>query len=34
MIQRVHRENYGVYGGRKIWHALHRRGVPKTLFSL
>ncbi|MEV0569247.1 IS3 family transposase [Dactylosporangium sp. NPDC050588] len=27
MIKRIHRENYGVYGARKIWHELHRRGV-------
>ncbi|MFC4089676.1 IS3 family transposase, partial [Micromonospora sp. GCM10011541] len=23
----IHQENYGVYGARKIWHELHRRGV-------
>jgi putative transposase len=27
-IERIHRENYGVYGARKIWHELHRRGQP------
>ncbi len=27
MIKQVHAENYGVYGARKIWHELHRRGV-------
>jgi putative transposase len=27
-IKQVHAENYGVYGARKIWHELHRRGVP------
>ncbi|MBQ0906363.1 IS3 family transposase [Micromonospora sp. U21] len=27
MIERTHAENYGVYGARKIWHELHRRGV-------
>ena len=27
-IERIHRENYDVYGARKIWHELHRRGVP------
>ncbi|ROO60567.1 helix-turn-helix protein [Micromonospora sp. Llam0] len=27
MIEQVHKENYGVYGARKIWHELHRRGV-------
>jgi putative transposase len=28
MIKHIHAENYGVYGARKIWHELHRRGVP------
>ncbi|WP_432825453.1 IS3 family transposase [Dactylosporangium sp. CA-092794] len=27
LIEQVHAENYGVYGARKIWHELHRRGV-------
>jgi putative transposase len=27
MIKQIHAENYGVYGARKIWHELHRRGV-------
>lgn len=27
MIRRIHAENYGVYGARKIWHELQRRGV-------
>ena len=27
VIKRVHRENYGVYGIRKIWHALKREGL-------
>ncbi|WP_229072205.1 IS3 family transposase [Actinoplanes sp. DH11] len=27
LIKRIHAENYGVYGARKIWHELHRRGV-------
>jgi putative transposase len=27
LIERVHAANYGVYGARKIWHELHRRGV-------
>jgi putative transposase len=27
-IQRIHADNYGVYGARKIWHELHRTGVP------
>jgi hypothetical protein len=26
-IQRVHTENYGVYGARKVWHQLRRDGV-------
>ena len=26
-IKHVHQDNYGVYGARKIWHELHRRGV-------
>jgi len=28
MIERIHAENYGVYGARKIWHELHRQGMP------
>jgi putative transposase len=27
-IRRVHAENFGVYGARKIWRSLHRDGVP------
>ena len=27
-IARVHAENYGVYGARKVWLALNRRGTP------
>lgn len=27
-IEQVHADNYGVYGARKVWHELHRRGVP------
>ncbi len=27
MIRRVHEENYGVYGARKVWRQLHRQGV-------
>jgi putative transposase len=27
-IARVHRENYGVYGARKVWLALNREGTP------
>lgn len=27
-IARVHRDNLGVYGARKVWLALHREGVP------
>ncbi|WP_081900823.1 IS3 family transposase [Allokutzneria albata] len=26
-IKRVHEDNYGVYGARKIWAELHRQGV-------
>jgi putative transposase len=26
-IQRVHTENYGVYGARKVWHQLRREGI-------
>jgi len=27
-IRRLHAENFGVYGARKIWRALHREGTP------
>ncbi len=27
MIKKIHAENYGVYGARKLWHELQRRGV-------
>ena len=27
-ISRVHAENYGVYGARKVWLALNRQGTP------
>jgi putative transposase len=27
IIKQIHAENYGVYGARKIWHELQRRGV-------
>ena len=27
-IRRLHAENFGVYGARKIWRALHREGIP------
>jgi putative transposase len=27
-IERVHRENFGVYGARKVWRQLHREGIP------
>jgi putative transposase len=27
LIKQIHAENYGVYGARKIWHELQRRGV-------
>jgi hypothetical protein len=26
-IRRVHEENFGVYGARKVWHQLHREGI-------
>ncbi|WP_431308492.1 IS3 family transposase [Corynebacterium imitans] len=26
-ISAVHRDNYGVYGVRKMWHALRRDGI-------
>ena len=26
-ITRVHQENYGVYGARKVWLALNREGI-------
>ncbi|KJL26525.1 hypothetical protein RN51_00167 [Microbacterium oxydans] len=26
VITRLHADNYGVYGARKIWHAMHREG--------
>jgi transposase InsO family protein len=27
-ITRIHRDNYGVYGARKLWLALNREGIP------
>jgi putative transposase len=27
-IERVHRENFSVYGARKVWKQLHREGTP------
>ncbi|WP_203799222.1 IS3 family transposase [Actinoplanes couchii] len=27
-IERIHQDNYGVCGARKIWHKLHRRAYP------
>ncbi len=27
-IKRVHGENFGVYGARKVWRALNREGIP------
>lgn len=26
VIRRIHDDNYGVYGARKLWHAMHREG--------
>jgi putative transposase len=28
LIERIHQENYDVYGARKVRHELHRQGVP------
>jgi putative transposase len=28
MIKQIYTANYGVYGTRKIWHELHRHGMP------
>ncbi|CAI36542.1 transposase for IS3504j [Corynebacterium jeikeium K411] len=30
-IGAIHRDNYGVYGVRKMWHALHRERVSDSL---
>ena len=27
-VERVHADNYGVYGARKVWRQLHREGIP------
>lgn len=27
-IEQIHEANYSVYGARKIWHELHRQGIP------
>jgi len=27
-IAQVHRDNYGVYGARKVWWELNRQGIP------
>ena len=27
-VARVHKENYGVYGARKVWAQLNREGIP------
>jgi putative transposase len=29
-IRRVHEDNFGVYGARKIWRQLHREGISVT----
>ena len=26
-IRRVHKDNFGVYGARKVWRQLHREGI-------
>ena len=28
LISRVHKDNYGVYGARKVWLQLNREGTP------
>ena len=32
-IRRVHGENYGVYGARKVWRQLNREGIPVARWS-
>jgi putative transposase len=32
-VSRVHRENFGVYGARKVWRQLHREGTPVAPMS-
>lgn len=32
-ISAVHRDNYGVYGVRKMWHALRREGIDMRVSS-
>jgi putative transposase len=33
-INRVHRDNYGVYGARKVWLELNREGTPVARCTL
>ncbi len=33
-VRRVHRKNYGVYGARKVWLALHREGFAVARCSV
>ena len=28
VIERIHADNYGVYGARKVWLQLNREGIP------
>lgn len=34
VIKRVHAENYGVYGARKIWHELHRQDIKVARYTV
>jgi putative transposase len=33
-ISRVHQDNFGVYGARKVWLALNREGMPVALCTV
>jgi len=33
-IRRVHEQNYGVYGPRKVWHQLHREGILVAVWTI
>ena len=33
LISRVHQDNYGVYGTRKVWLALNRQSAPVARWS-
>ena len=30
MIRRIHKENFSVYGAKKVWRQLRRDGVPRS----